>query len=62
MGSIANTVIIPMQDVLGLGEEARMNTPSVSRGNWAWRLAPNMSLTIPSERLLELTEIYGRAL
>jgi 4-alpha-glucanotransferase len=38
MMSVADTVIIPMQDVLGLGSEARMNTPSVALGNWEWRV------------------------
>ena len=34
------TCLIPLQDVLGLGSEARMNTPSLDGGNWKWRLAP----------------------
>ena len=38
MMSAARWVTIPMQDVLGLGEEARMNRPSVPLGNWEWRL------------------------
>ncbi|WP_292728866.1 4-alpha-glucanotransferase, partial [Methanoculleus sp.] len=40
MLSPADTVIIPMQDVLGLGEEARMNRPGTMEGNWEWRLRP----------------------
>ena len=36
--SAANTAIIPMQDVLALDSSARMNTPSVGQGNWAWRM------------------------
>ena len=39
MRSVGNTVIIPMQDILGLDEKARMNMPSVAEGNWTWRLA-----------------------
>jgi 4-alpha-glucanotransferase len=41
MMSVANTVIIPVQDLLGLGEEAKMNRPSVAQGNWEWRLLPD---------------------
>ncbi len=37
LSSIANQAIIPLQDVLGLGNEARMNFPSVAEGNWEWR-------------------------
>src|SRR4029077_12869187 len=35
--SPADTVIVPMQDVLGLGSEARMNVPGTAKGNWEWR-------------------------
>jgi 4-alpha-glucanotransferase len=35
--SVANQAIVPLQDVLGLGSDARMNTPSVAEGNWSWR-------------------------
>jgi 4-alpha-glucanotransferase len=38
MGSVANTAILPMQDILGLDETARMNVPGVAEGNWEWRL------------------------
>ncbi len=38
LGSIADLVLLPMQDVLGLGEEARMNVPSKAHGNWSWRV------------------------
>lgn len=61
MMSVANTAIIPMQDILGLGEEGRMNTPSVCNGNWKWRLAPGQITCLLKERLSEMTEIYGRA-
>lgn len=61
MMSVANTSIIPMQDILGLGEEGRMNTPSVCDGNWRWRLRhKDITLSIKKE-LTEMTEIYGRA-
>jgi 4-alpha-glucanotransferase len=61
MLSVANMVIIPMQDVLGLGEEARMNRPATSKGNWQWRLLPEQIKSSLAEKLLEITEVYGRA-
>lgn len=39
MSSVADTAIIPLQDVLGLGSEARINTPNTTRANWSWRYA-----------------------
>ena len=61
MASVADTAVFPLQDVLGLGSEARMNTPGTSGGqNWRWRY-PAAALTPDvGERLRELTEIYGR--
>ena len=38
MMSVANMVIFPMQDILGLGEEARINRPATTEGNWQWQL------------------------
>lgn len=61
MRSIANTVIIPVQDILGLGEEAKMNLPATPRGNWQWRLLPNQITPSVVKELREMTEIYGRA-
>jgi 4-alpha-glucanotransferase len=61
MMSVANTVIIPVQDLLGLGEEAKMNRPSVAHGNWEWRLLPDQLNSSCAERLREMTTIYGRA-
>ena len=61
MMSVANTVMIPAQDVLGLGEEARMNRPSTLSRNWEWRLLPDQLTSSYAEMLLELTETYGRA-
>ena len=61
MMSVANTAIIPMQDILGLGEEARINRPAKKNGNWQWRLLPDQLTPGVSKRLLEMTEIYGRA-
>jgi len=61
MMSVANTVILPMQDVLGLGEEARMNRPATTHGNWRWRFLPEQLTPEVTRRLLEMTKTYGRA-
>ena len=61
MMSVAHTVIIPAQDLLGLGEEAKMNRPSVAHGNWEWRLLPDQLDASCAEGLREMTTIYGRA-
>lgn len=60
MMSVANHVIIPMQDVLGLGGDSRMNRPSISRGNWEWRLRTEQITEEIAQKLLEMTLIYGR--
>ena len=60
MASVADTVIFPAQDVLGLGSEARMNTPSVPSGNWRWRLREGSLTPELAKRLCELAEIYER--
>ena len=58
--SVAVYAIAPMQDVLGLGTEARMNYPSRLGGNWEWRMQEeDMSQTL-AERLLEFNELYLR--
>lgn len=59
--SVANTAIVPLQDVLGLGSEARMNFPGKADGNWAWRYTPDQLTRGHADRLRELTTIYGRA-
>jgi 4-alpha-glucanotransferase len=61
LASVANTAIIPMQDLLGLGTEARMNLPNSIEGNWSWRFKPNALTDKISNRLKELTELYGRS-
>jgi len=60
MMSVANIVIFSIQDILGLGGEARMNRPATTEGNWQWRLLPEQLTNPLAERLLEMTEIYGR--
>jgi 4-alpha-glucanotransferase len=59
MMSVADTAILPMQDILGLGEEARMNHPGTTKGNYLWRMLPEQMN--PKEDLKEMTRIYGRA-
>jgi len=58
--SIADLAVAPLQDVLDLGGEARMNTPGVPEGNWGWRLAPGALREEALVRLGELTKTYGR--
>ena len=60
LASVANTAVIPLQDLLGLGNEARMNLPNSTSGNWSWRFREG-DLTDPlAKRVRELTELYGR--
>jgi 4-alpha-glucanotransferase len=58
--SVADRAIVPMQDVLGLGREARMNDPSRPEGNWHWRMAPDALRPELAERLRRVTELAGR--
>ena len=60
MMSAANLAIIPLQDHLGLNSEARMNFPSTVKGNWSWRLLPEQLTPELTNRIREMTEIYGR--
>jgi 4-alpha-glucanotransferase len=60
MASVADTVLIPMQDVLGLGSEARMNLPGRMGGNWKWRYEPPQLRPEMATRLRALTELYER--
>lgn len=61
MMSVADTVIIPMQDILGLGEGARMNLPGSLVGNWEWRLLPEQLDAVVFKDLASMTWISGRA-
>jgi 4-alpha-glucanotransferase len=58
--SRAAVVIVPLQDLLNLGTEARMNVPGMPEGNWRWRYTPQMPVREAFERLRELTEASGR--
>ncbi len=58
--SAANTVIFQLQDLLGLDNSARINTPSTLGGNWLWRLIPGQVTASLEHSLKRLTELYGR--
>jgi 4-alpha-glucanotransferase len=58
--SVADIAVVPLQDVLGLGTKARMNLPGEPSGNWQWRYQSGVLTEPLAERLLSLTEIYGR--
>lgn len=58
--SVANIAVIPVQDMLRLGAEARMNFPGRGIGNWAWRMKPGAMKAKVVQGLAELTSTYGR--
>ena len=58
--SVADMAIIPLQDVLGLGSEARMNIPATTGSNWRWRFTSDMLTDEIKARLKELTTLCGR--
>jgi 4-alpha-glucanotransferase len=60
MGSVADTAVIPVQDLLGLGSDARMNTPATTAGNWRWRFTWNQITPDVVRRMRTLTEKSGR--
>jgi len=60
LASVANTAIVPLQDVLGLGSRARMNLPGTVSGNWRWRYEANSLTREIREKLLALTSLYDR--
>ncbi|MEL6581101.1 MAG: 4-alpha-glucanotransferase [Cyanobacteria bacterium J06621_12] len=60
LGSVGNTVVLPFQDILGLGTDAKMNTPSQPTGNWSWRCRAEAFNDELSGRLKYLTYLYGR--
>jgi 4-alpha-glucanotransferase len=60
LSSVADLAVIPMQDVLDLGTEARMNLPGQAAGNWSWRMLPGQWTEFQQVRLRELTRMYGR--
>ena len=58
--SVTVMAVVPLQDLLNLGTEARMNLPGTSSGNWAWRFLSHEITPGLVDRLLEATTIYGR--
>jgi 4-alpha-glucanotransferase len=61
LASVARVALFPLQDVLGLGSEARMNRPGRPSGNWSWRFTADALEPALASRLAELTRTYGRA-
>jgi 4-alpha-glucanotransferase len=61
LASVADTAIIPLQDVLGLGTSARMNLPGTAGGNWHWRFGADELTPACLDRLGEMTTTYGRS-
>ncbi|KAL5556479.1 hypothetical protein UlMin_038715 [Ulmus minor] len=63
LSSVAQTTVVPMQDVLRLGNSARMNIPATQFGNWGWRMPSSLifeSLEDEASRLRDLVSLYGR--
>jgi 4-alpha-glucanotransferase len=60
LASVADTAIVPVQDLLGLGSDARMNRPGSDTGNWRWRLAPGQLDRATARTLAVMTETYNR--
>jgi 4-alpha-glucanotransferase len=61
LASVASLAIIPLQDVLGLGSEARMNTPSLGDGNWGWRFEAGALTEELAKKLAALSAVCDRA-
>ncbi len=59
--SVAHLAILPLQDPLELGSEARMNYPSIPEHNWAWRCPPDLLTPAVAARLAAMATLYGRA-
>ena len=60
MGSVANLCVIPVQDYLGLGAEARINTPSTLGNNWKWRMSEGALSKELLDRIYKITKLYSR--
>lgn len=61
MRTVARTVVVPMADYLGLGAEARINTPAVPHDNWRWRMAPEAFTASLSQRMARLATLAERS-
>jgi 4-alpha-glucanotransferase len=60
LASVADTAIVPLQDVLGLGSDARMNVPATLGRNWRWRFRDGQIRPEHGDRLLDLVRLYDR--
>jgi 4-alpha-glucanotransferase len=60
MSSVADTVVVPLQDILGMDSRARMNTPGEAKGNWRWRYQDGQIDEQAEDRLAELTAVFSR--
>jgi 4-alpha-glucanotransferase len=58
--SVADMAVIPLQDIIGLKSDGRMNFPGTVDGNWEWRFTWDEIKPWMTERLFELTTLYGR--
>ena len=58
--STTDLAVVQAQDMLGLGHESRMNTPSTLGGNWCWRALPGAFTPALAQKLNHLMELYGR--
>jgi 4-alpha-glucanotransferase len=60
MASVADTVVVPLQDLLGLGTEARTNVPGRAKGNWSWRYEAGAITDDIARKLKTMTTTFGR--
>ena len=60
LSSVSKLCIVPMQDYLNLGGEARMNFPGTTGNNWVWRMHPHACTDTLAEKINQLTHLYGR--
>ena len=60
LASVSDTAVIPMQDYLGLGSEARINTPSTLGNNWEWRMTREQMEKGLADKIHQLCRLYGR--
>jgi 4-alpha-glucanotransferase len=61
LGSVGRLAVLPVQDILGLGSEARLNTPGTAVGNWSWRMPTGALTSELARRFAMLNRMYGRS-
>ena len=59
-GSVSDLAIVPMQDIIGVGSEGRMNTPSTQGMNWGWRATADQITGKLAKRVYKYMQMYGR--